>query len=106
MNPKLRPILYPPGSKTRRDELRRLREIFWFEPEAAIETIQIANKLGRMFPVPGERCEARTRRGTLCQCKALKNGRCKLHGGLSTWAAKSEAGKARSLANLKPFRQK
>jgi hypothetical protein len=30
------------------------------------------------------RCEAKTRRGTLCQCPAMANGRCRLHGGLST----------------------
>jgi hypothetical protein len=30
------------------------------------------------------RCEARTRAGTACRCKALKNGRCKFHGGMST----------------------
>ncbi len=30
------------------------------------------------------RCEARTRRGTPCQCPAMPNGRCRLHGGLST----------------------
>ena len=31
------------------------------------------------------RCEARTRRGTPCQCPAMRNRRrCKLHGGLST----------------------
>ena len=33
----------------------------------------------------GQRCEARTRRGTLCQRPGNKiNGRCKLHGGRST----------------------
>ena len=33
----------------------------------------------------GQRCEARTRRGTLCQRPGSKrNGRCKLHGGSST----------------------
>lgn len=33
----------------------------------------------------GTRCEARTRRGTLCQRPGNKfNGRCKLHGGRST----------------------
>ena len=33
----------------------------------------------------GQRCEARTRRGTLCQRPArLPVGRCKLHGGAST----------------------
>jgi len=30
------------------------------------------------------RCGAKTRRGTLCQCPAMSNGRCRLHGGLST----------------------
>ena len=33
----------------------------------------------------GQRCEARTRRGTLCQRPGSKqNGRCKLHGARST----------------------
>lgn len=30
------------------------------------------------------RCGARTRRGTLCQAPAMKNRRCRLHGGKST----------------------
>jgi hypothetical protein len=30
------------------------------------------------------RCGARNRRGTPCQCPAMWNGRCRLHGGLST----------------------
>ena len=30
------------------------------------------------------RCAAKTRRGTYCQCPAMRNGRCRLHGGLST----------------------
>ena len=30
------------------------------------------------------RCGAKTRRGTPCQGPAMPNGRCKLHGGLST----------------------
>ena len=30
------------------------------------------------------RCQAKTRRGTACQCPAMANGRCRLHGGLST----------------------
>ena len=33
----------------------------------------------------GQRCEARTRRGTLCQRPGTKrNGKCKLHGGRSS----------------------
>jgi TatA/E family protein of Tat protein translocase len=30
------------------------------------------------------RCGAKRRRGTPCQCPAMANGRCRLHGGLST----------------------
>lgn len=30
------------------------------------------------------RCGAMNRRGTPCQCPAMPNGRCRLHGGLST----------------------
>jgi hypothetical protein len=36
------------------------------------------------------RCGARTRRGTPCQCPAMGNGRCRLHGGLSTGAKTAE----------------
>lgn len=32
------------------------------------------------------RCGAKTRRDTPCQCPAMPNGRCRLHGGLSTGA--------------------
>jgi hypothetical protein len=30
------------------------------------------------------RCGAKTRRGSPCQCPAMPNGRCRIHGGLST----------------------
>lgn len=30
------------------------------------------------------RCGAKTRRGSHCMCPAMRNGRCRLHGGLST----------------------
>jgi len=40
------------------------------------------------------KCGAHTRRGTSCQRKALANGRCRNHGGLST-GPKTEAGRAR-----------
>jgi hypothetical protein len=36
------------------------------------------------------RCGAKNRRGTSCQCPAMPNGRCRLHGGLSTGAKTSE----------------
>lgn len=40
------------------------------------------NRVGDFTKAP--RCGARTRRGTQCQCPAMANGRCRLHGGLST----------------------
>lgn len=47
----------------------------------------------------GEKCEAQTRRATSCQCKAMSNGRCRLHGGMSTGPTTPE-GKAAAAANL------
>jgi hypothetical protein len=41
------------------------------------------------------RCGAKTRRGTLCMAPAMKNGRCRLHGGCST-GPKTPEGLARS----------
>ena len=35
-------------------------------------------------PTQAPRCGARNRRGLPCQCPAMANGRCRLHGGLST----------------------
>ena len=40
------------------------------------------NRPGDFTKTP--RCGARNRRGTPCQCPAMRNGRCRLHGGLST----------------------
>jgi uncharacterized protein YjcR len=34
------------------------------------------------------RCRARTRRGSQCQSPAMKNGRCRMHGGTSPGAPK------------------
>ncbi|MGY9012175.1 MAG: HGGxSTG domain-containing protein [Rhodobacterales bacterium] len=48
-------------------------------------TIGIQTRFGANWP--GKRCLAKTRRGTECQRAAYKhNGRCRLHGGLSTGA--------------------
>ena len=47
----------------------------------------------------GQRCEALTRRGTLCQRPGTKqNGRCRLHGGRST-GPRTEDGVARLVAS-------
>ena len=55
---------------------------------------------------PGIRCLAKTRRGTKCQSAEYKhNGRCRLHGGLSTGARTPEGLQRISEANLKHGRQ-
>ena len=52
------------------------------------------------------RCGAKTKKtGKPCRARALANGRCKYHGGLST-GPKTKEGKVRALANLKQFRKK
>jgi uncharacterized protein YjcR len=35
-----------------------------------------------------QRCGAKTRKGTPCKSPAMKNGRCRMHGGMSTGAPK------------------
>ena len=51
---------------------------------------------------PGERCGAKTRRGTECQRPAYKrNSRCGLHGGKSTGARTPKGLQRISEANLK-----
>lgn len=55
---------------------------------------------------PKPRCGARRKYdGQPCQAMALPRGRCKLHGGLST-GPRTEAGRARALANLKIWAQR
>lgn len=68
-----------------------------------------ARKQQRLSQVPSKkkyrpRCGADARStGKPCQMKALANGRCRLHGGLST-GPKTEEGKARSRANLRQYK--
>jgi len=45
-------------------------------------TLNNGNPPGDFSMAP--RCGARNRRGSPCQCPAMRNGRCRLHGGLST----------------------
>jgi len=51
-----------------------------------------------------KRCGARTRKGTPCRCKALANGRCRFHGGLST-GPRTAAGRRQSAKNLEKARE-
>ncbi len=67
-------------------------------------TIGIHTRFGPNWQ--GVRCLAKTRRGTKCQSAAYKhNGRCRLHGGLSTGARTPEGLQRISEANLKHGRQ-
>ena len=51
---------------------------------------------------PGQRCGAKTRKGTACQRPANKrNGRCRVHGGASTGAKTQEGRERISEANLR-----
>lgn len=99
MNKKLRPIPFPRGSLQLREHINFLVHQLNFTYKKAVAHASAANRRARNKPMPGERCGAMTRRKTSCMCKALANGRCKLHGGLST-GPKSPEGKNKSAANL------
>jgi hypothetical protein len=51
-------------------------------------TLRNANPSGDFSKA--SRCGAKNRSGTPCQCPAMANGRCRLHGGLSTGAKTAE----------------
>ncbi len=100
MNKKQRPIPYPVGSPRRTNYIALLLRVGRAKNyQQAVRLVAAANESARNTPRLGERCEAKTRRGTLCQCKALTNGRCKLHGGKSTGPRTAE-GKQKAAANL------
>ena len=67
-------------------------------------TIGVHTRFGPNWP--GIRCLAKTRRDTECQSAAYEhNGRCRLHGGLSTGARTQEGLQRISEANIKHGRQ-
>ena len=104
MNKRLRPVPFPVGSDKRRARIAHILRYTLHTYREAVAQIVARNKQAQNTPVPGERCEARTRRGTPCQCKAMGNGRCRLHGGLSTGPTTAE-GKAAAAANLPNAKQ-
>ena len=79
-------------------ELQRLRSLR--EAKAAKSESWRARYSSKQAAAEGRRrrsklkCAARTRRGTACKRKALANGRCPNHGGLST-GPRTEAGRQR-----------
>ncbi len=69
------------------------------------KTDSVRLALGGKKPLRGskQQCGAHARStGEPCIARALKNGRCRNHGGMST-GPKTAAGKARALANLKQY---
>jgi hypothetical protein len=100
MDKRVRWIPYLPGSEARASKLASLLRNPRVKNRAhAIAIVNAINKHYRSQPQLGETCGAKTRKGTPCKCKALRNGRCKLHGGMST-GPKTPAGKRQSAANL------
>lgn len=99
MNKKQRPIPFPRGSIQRTVRVSYLMNHHRLSYRDAMAQISEDNNRARNTPMKGERCGAITRRKTSCMCKALANGRCKLHGGLST-GPKTLEGKIKSTANL------
>src|SRR5712671_6615000 len=50
------------------------------------------------------RCEARTRSGSRCRSPAMPNGRCRMHGGMSPGAPKSNNGHWKTMTFLAALR--
>ncbi len=102
MNWHLRPIPYPANSAQRRKYIATALRCGWVSNyRAAVARIVAANKRARNTPLKDERCGAHARTtGCPCRAKALANGRCKNHGGLST-GPKTAEGKKKSAANLR-----
>ena len=66
-----------------------------------LPSIEVMRRM--QLPRPGKHtCQALTRRGTPCRALALANGRCRLHGGLSTGPRTAE-GWARTRAGYQAW---
>lgn len=89
--------------KQRLEAIARLKVMEGMTEQEARAYLRALNHFKLRMPSPAERCLARTKRGTLCQARALPSGRCKFHGGLST-GPKTPEGKVKALSRLKQFR--
>lgn len=99
MNPKHRPVPFPRGSDSYRQEFLRLKAEGWHW-RGIRQVIRCANNKVRWQPMEGEKCGAYARStGKPCQAPALSNGLCARHGGLST-GPRTDAGKLKSLAAI------
>ncbi|WP_346742430.1 HGGxSTG domain-containing protein [Govanella unica] len=94
--------------------LQRAREnLDWRHPgnlAATTPQARTTDPTPQMSKIPRPKCGARTRNGEPCKASVLwdnahnkpRNGRCRLHGGLST-GPKTAAGKRRVRTNLRNF---
>ncbi len=80
--------------------LEKVRGAFESEPQCDRQALAV-EEIQRFAAT---RCGAKTRRRTPCQRKALRNGKCRNHGGMST-GPRTREGRLRALANLKQFRE-
>ena len=69
------------------------------EGEPSVGLLRNGNRRGDFRTAA--RCGAKTRRGTTCQCPAMANGRCRMHGGTSTGPRTSEGLERSRRANWK-----
>ncbi len=65
-------------------------KVFSLDLEMVIALRRIGFPMGLSTKPAPHTCQARTRRGTPCKARALKNGRCRLHGGMSTGPRSAE----------------
>ena len=71
---------------------------------SALELMSALGHTKRCYRALAPRCGARRKSdGEACQARALDNGRCRFHGGLST-GPRTEEGRRRALMNLRQFR--
>ena len=70
------------------------------EPHAK-RTILLKNGNRQGNPMNAPRCGAKTRKGTSCMAPAMKNGRCRMHGGKSTGPRTKEGLERSKKANYK-----
>jgi hypothetical protein len=71
----------PADIKSDRNQSFTSQNVAELEP-TDLKSLKSVNPLFDFSKAP--RCGAKTRRATCCQCPAMPNGRCRLHGGLST----------------------
>lgn len=79
-------------------------EMNWQALEPILSALTRSKPFAKLVKQEPVRCAAKTRKGTSCKIYAMPNGRCRLHGGLST-GPKTAEGRAKAMTNLKQYRK-